>query len=157
MRLAAQLAPIDDLEAWQKHIYYKKLTIAGARFARNSIMLRRPSSSLAKYMIVRSAARAVFRQDARLAERLQASHYLARNHLQIDFVNNTVTLSVPELFTELSNHLHSEVARKQQAQLQDAAQAHGNPQVQQKLRERAKRPQKVSELWSPLDRRHLLQ
>eukprot|EP00959_Pyramimonas_sp_CCMP1952_P184844 3865042-Pyramimonas_sp.AAC.1 len=68
MRLAVQLVPIDDLEAWQKHIYFKKLMIAGARFARNSIILRRPSSSLAKYMIVRSAARAVFRQDVRLAE-----------------------------------------------------------------------------------------
>ena len=111
-RLVAQSAPMDDLEARRKRTYYEKLMVAGARHDRNGITLHRPTLSPAKYMIIRSAARADFRRGVRVAERLQACRYLARGHLQVDFGAQSVSITGPGAFAELPNNLHSEVARK---------------------------------------------
>ncbi|CAK0835921.1 unnamed protein product [Prorocentrum cordatum] len=51
---------------------------------------------------------------------VEAAHFLARDHIDIDCNSSSVSLVAPEMFHELSNAVHSEVSRKKQIQLQEA-------------------------------------
>eukprot|EP00959_Pyramimonas_sp_CCMP1952_P314916 6591714-Pyramimonas_sp.AAC.1 len=66
--------------------------IEAARYARNSFIIHKPQSLDAKFTVLRTCARAAFRQDVRLAERVCLSHPLAREHLVYDEAASTVDL-----------------------------------------------------------------
>eukprot|EP00959_Pyramimonas_sp_CCMP1952_P229167 4791613-Pyramimonas_sp.AAC.1 len=54
-----------------------------ARHARDSIIVHKPNSITATFLIVRSCARAVFQNDCALAAELIRAHPLAREHLDV--------------------------------------------------------------------------
>eukprot|EP00959_Pyramimonas_sp_CCMP1952_P315324 6599516-Pyramimonas_sp.AAC.1 len=127
--------------------------IEAARYARSAIIFRKPRSLAARFMVLRSIARAVFRQDVQLALKLRRSHPLAREMVSVDAEQSEVTLSDPDRFTVMSNQVHSEVATRQRHRVARAAEQQTNEQKERRMRERLKRMAKVEQLWSPFDRR----
>eukprot|EP00959_Pyramimonas_sp_CCMP1952_P276142 5772317-Pyramimonas_sp.AAC.1 len=88
--MAVGAADFDHLSIPLQHECYNKLMIEAARHARNAIALRKPQCLQARYFVMRSCARAVFRQDIHLAGRLTLTHKLAREHLLLDMVAGSV-------------------------------------------------------------------
>ena len=64
--------------------------------------------------MVRGMARAVFRQDWRLACKLFRSHPLCREHLNLNQDTHLISLNNPQDFTTLSNFLHLHVSEATQ-------------------------------------------
>eukprot|EP00959_Pyramimonas_sp_CCMP1952_P162910 3405861-Pyramimonas_sp.AAC.1 len=57
-----------------------------ARVARNTMLRSSPDSLFSRYITVKSIARAIWRQDIKLAEKIRSSSRLGRDHLEIDAI-----------------------------------------------------------------------
>eukprot|EP00959_Pyramimonas_sp_CCMP1952_P245748 5136048-Pyramimonas_sp.AAC.1 len=85
----------EDLSVPQRLEYHKMVMKEAARFARDSIVVKRPLDPLSQYIVCRSIARALWKQDRTLADRLVLAHPLARDHLELPPFYTTVELKDP--------------------------------------------------------------
>eukprot|EP00959_Pyramimonas_sp_CCMP1952_P273710 5721004-Pyramimonas_sp.AAC.1 len=118
--------------------------IEAARYARNALIVHKPQSKDARLMVIRTCARAFYRQDMRLARRVFSSHALAREHLVIDEVASVVSLRSAADFAEVSDALHADVSRRRRLRVQESLAAAGSEQRQARLRGRVERMKKAA-------------
>eukprot|EP00959_Pyramimonas_sp_CCMP1952_P172945 3614069-Pyramimonas_sp.AAC.1 len=84
-------------------------------------------------------ARALFRQDWVLAQRLFQSHPHRREHLLLDPNTFAISLRNPILFTTLSNELHLKTVQTTERALQASAQRLSRPSAIARVSARARR------------------
>eukprot|EP00959_Pyramimonas_sp_CCMP1952_P090089 1886131-Pyramimonas_sp.AAC.1 len=84
-----------------------------ARYARNAMFTHDPTNPESKMIILRSVARAVWRQDIVLARRL-LRYDLAREHLSVDESTRRISLCRPACFAEALDALQFADAEEEQ-------------------------------------------
>ncbi|CAK0888071.1 unnamed protein product, partial [Prorocentrum cordatum] len=124
-----------------------------ASVARNAMIVKRPESIDTKFLIIKSISRAVWRQDIILAERLRASHFLARQYLDVDVLARTVTLLRVFEFLQVSSELHRSISEREQAEIRASLTRVQSESQKRKLKRRLRAVVQRSRLWSPFDRR----
>eukprot|EP00959_Pyramimonas_sp_CCMP1952_P414620 8687400-Pyramimonas_sp.AAC.1 len=144
------------LHPYQRRLEHKRLMREAARRVRDSIFRHGAHDNDSKLLIFRSNARAAWRDDIKLAERLVASSPLAAEHLMI--TSNSVSLSNPSDFAEAfaaEQNIYSErrpadLDRRAQAAPPDGASFKHSIAMRRATRRRAA-------LWTPFKRTFKLQ
>eukprot|EP00959_Pyramimonas_sp_CCMP1952_P364634 7636145-Pyramimonas_sp.AAC.1 len=117
------------------------------------MIVKRPESIDTKFLIIKSISRAVWRQDISVAKRLRASHFLARQYLDVDVLARTVTLLRVFEFLQVSSELHRSIYEREQAEIRASLTRVHSENQKRKLKRRLRAVVQRSRLWSPFDRR----
>eukprot|EP00959_Pyramimonas_sp_CCMP1952_P425313 8908980-Pyramimonas_sp.AAC.1 len=120
------------------------------------MIVKRPGSVAARCLISKSICRAVWRQDARLAERLRASHHLARHYLSVELLERRAQLLHGFEFLQAYAEIHRQIAEQDQNEVRQAIRSNPDSRRAMKLRRRMRGLIARSRLRSPFDRRLVL-
>eukprot|EP00959_Pyramimonas_sp_CCMP1952_P365724 7659244-Pyramimonas_sp.AAC.1 len=107
-------------------------------------------------MLLRSLARAVWRQDSRLGNILWQRHPWLRSFFSVDPSSSSVVLASPDAFARAHSDLQLQEARAETERLQRAERASRAQGRQARLRSQARALRRRAQIWSPFNRRGYL-
>ncbi len=112
------MADLQSLSVLLRLRRFKELMLEAARLTRNDALLK---GKVIQVMVARSIARAVWRQDARLAARLVAHSTLARRHIVLPLSSCIVNVVNQVAFSAELSDLNSNAANERELSLRRRA------------------------------------
>ena len=132
---------------------YKFLLTEGARFARHAILLSEPGSRLGQIILLRSIARAVWRQDMDLGRTLLATHVLARGYVDLESDSRVLRLKDPDRFARDLDQIQFADLEAQKVKIAKSMDENTPERARRKRRQQIRRLQRRAAIWAPFDRR----
>eukprot|EP00959_Pyramimonas_sp_CCMP1952_P372049 7790793-Pyramimonas_sp.AAC.1 len=96
--------------------FHTRMIREAARHVRNLLIRRFPGDLFARHVVLKSIARAVWRQDVVLAGRILGSHPLGDKYLELDPISQKVSLKTPNEYLLDTYQTHKKIADKEEGE-----------------------------------------
>ncbi|CAK0841726.1 unnamed protein product, partial [Prorocentrum cordatum] len=96
--------------------FHKETMIEAARHTRDRLLRFRHHDPLSRYIAIRTIARAVWGQNALLAQKNMASHPLGAQFLVVDPLTAQVSINDPAIFAALAAEIHAATPSRAQSE-----------------------------------------